>query len=192
MISLSQVPLCLANKYSAACVTKAWGSVEGWIAKEGTWYVFRLTGGVFKWSYAASGLWFGLLFRGICDCTTKSPAVFAVAVFPCWLLTAHGRCHWRSNSDSPRICFLVKQKGQLTTSLLKSLGVSGGAAREWVGVGEPQVHFVIYSVLCTWFWDSTWRQLGARPVMVTNARITAPGQTRCLSPKYPASDNERH
>lgn len=82
VISLSQVPLCLANMYGAACVTKPCGSVEGWIAKAGTWYVFRLTGGFFKWSCASSGLWFDLVFRDICDCTTKSPAVFVTAAKP--------------------------------------------------------------------------------------------------------------
>ena len=62
VISLSQVPLCLANVYGAACVTKACGSVEGWIAEEGTWCVFRLTGRFFQmilylfWSV----IWFGV------------------------------------------------------------------------------------------------------------------------------------
>lgn len=79
---------------------------------------------------------------------------------------------WFSHNGLCYICFLVKQKGQLTSSLLTSLGISGGAVREWGGVGEPQLDFVIYSVLCTSFWDSTWRQLGARHVMVTNIRIT--------------------
>lgn len=107
VISLSQVPLCLANMYGAAWLTKACRSLEGWIAKEGPWYVFRLTWGFFKWSYASSGLWFDLVFRGICDCTTKSLVVFAAAAFLCWLLAAHGRCHWRSSSDFPTMDFVT-------------------------------------------------------------------------------------
>lgn len=68
-------------------------------------------------------------------------------------------------------CFLIKQKVQLIISPVTSLGVSGGAARERGGIGEPQVHFVICSVPFTSFWDSTWRQLGATLVMVTSIRI---------------------
>lgn len=95
---------------------------------------------------------------------------------------------WFSHNGLCYIYFLVKQKDQLTTSLLTSLGISGGAARAWRDIGEPQVHFVIYSVLSTSFWDSTWRQLGARCVMVMSIRIMTLGQTRCLSLKYPVSE----